>query len=683
MAIFTAIISLVGAVGAFVGSLGFFGQALVSLAIGAGLSFASSLLTPRPKQPTLPRFDAPSMQYQAVVNQSVAPRRRGYGRVKVGGVRAFFDSRSGFLWQIVMIHSGRIDALEEYWLGDTQVDLDGSSIVANGSFAGYVLLTSFDGTDDQAAWGALVSAFPEWTADHRLRGIAYIGARFTSPPTERYLEIFPEGFNTAPRAIIRASRVLDTRTGAFAWSENPAMILRDYLTHPDGYRRLTDDDIDVTSFNAFADLCDELVPLAAGGTEKRYRCWGLYELNDDPTQVIGRILATCDGELYTTGEGRVAIRGGAWAEPTVTIEARSIIGHDLEEGADALDRFNQLKIVFTSPELDYQPTEATAWDDLADQAVRGVQAQDLTIDMCPSPAQARRLAKITIAKSNPRWRGVVRTNLAGLAAVGERVIRLVVPELQINGSFLVTSHRINFEGALPTGCEIGVSALDASAYAWSVEEEGQNPAVPQDTRPIGGLPVPAGLSLVVDRRAVTEATTISIVEASVTPPDREDLRLEAQIRLVGGSIWEGMTAATGEFLATSGAVIDGAQYEVRARFGTSGAVGDWTGVETITVVANPSPPAAPGSFTATRDGADVDLAWINPGSNHYRARVYRGSSATFSAAAQIAEIGGFAGAESEFRDEDPGEGTWVYWVTSRNESGVEGPPAGPREIVIT
>lgn len=707
------------------------------LALGLGMSMLTSALMPKPK------FQNPSSQYQAVINQPAAPRRRGYGRAKLGGVRAFFDSTGGSLYQIVMLHSGRVDAIEKMYLGDAEVttnsaglveqwpfgikgkqtatvtfetmedmnaDLDhpaGTIAAVSGEFyvssdryvkigasgsgswevapliviSSHVIMASQLGTTGQTAEPIMTAAWSGvWTSAHRLRGVAYIAARFISPESKNYMTVFPEGHNTPIRAVCRLSRILDTRTSTTAWSDNPALILADYLTHPDGYRRLTYDDIDTASFNAFADLCDELVPLAAGGSEKRYRAWGMYEMNDDPKNVVQRILDSCDGELFTTADGKLGLRGGKWSEPTVTIEDADVLGHDLEEGADALDRFNQLKIVYTSPDHDYQPTETTPWDDLADQAVRGIQSQDFSVDMCPSPSQARRLAKIMIAKSNPRWKGTIRTNLVGLRARGERIINLVLPELGIDGSFLVASHNLMMDNGIPIGCELAVLSLDSSAYAWTTAEEGTNPAIPQDTRPDGTLPVPTGLLPVVERRQLTSATVASLVIATVNPPDRSDLRLEAEIRLSSSLAWEAMSVADESYEAVSNIVADGLTYFVRARFATAGGAGDWSDEEDIVIIANPTAPDAPTNFSLTGSGP-VSLSWTNPTDNFTRWRVFRSDTSSFGGATAIATLPGLAGQESDHTD-NPGTGTWYYWVVALNESNVASAPAGPEDVTI-
>src|SRR5690606_18435749 len=111
------------------------------------------------------------------------------------------------------------------------------------------------------------------------------------------------------------------------------------------------------SFAAFADLCDEAVPLAEGGTEKRYRLWGIYQLTDEPDAVIQRMRRTCAAEFYQTPEGKIGIRGGKWEPPTVTIGEKHILGHSLEQGNNRFSAFNELKLTYTSPEHDYQSME--------------------------------------------------------------------------------------------------------------------------------------------------------------------------------------------------------------------------------------------------------------------------------------------------------------------------------------
>jgi len=677
MAIFTVI-------GGFIASalllpatiLGMSTASLIGGALAIGASVALSGLT-RTKLPV-----GKTPQAQATLNQAVGDRIRGYGRAKLAGTRAFWESRGMNLYQAVMFHSGEVDAIEQWWVGDRRVDVASTGFVTNKPFDGkYVRLFGHLGTSNQAADPVLMDGFPGiWTTAHRLRGIAYYVSNFRSPPAEEYQAVFPEGYNTPVRVVARLSKVYDPRTGVTAWSDNAALCILDYLTSPDGYKRSLSD-IDLESFRAFANVCDEHIPLKGGGTEERYRIWGIYSLTEDPQDVLDRMRAACDAELYQTAEGKIAIRGGVWTPPTVTIEEKDILAHQLEQGNNRFAAFNELKVLYTSPQHDYQTTEAAAWVDLAAQAEQGPLTSDLALDLVPSASQARRLAKIHIAKSNPRWRGTITTNLAGLNALGERTIRVVLPELEIDDTFLVLGFSIRPD---LTGCEISISALNSSAYAWNpATEELDAPPPAQDTRPDLTLETPVTPALRLVNRTITSTITGSAIRARVAAPSREDLQLDAEYRLAGDQ-WEKMDVASGSLEAFSGLVDDGKTYQVRARWRTSqGTAGPWSPTREIKVTINPPTPAAPTDLSAVVAGGAVNLSWDNPDTTgFYYTEVYRGTTTTFSAATKIAEVYGAAGAEAFFTDSAPGTGTRRYWVRAVNVAATPSAPTGPVTVTL-
>jgi hypothetical protein len=678
-----AIFSAIGAalVSAFMLPATILGVSTAAL-VGGALAIGASVALQSMGKKKLNAGQTP--QAQAVINQTTGPRVRGYGRAKLGGTRAFWDSLDGQLVQAIMMHSGEIDAVEQWWLGDTHVVTDANGSVLTEPYAGWVLLYAYLGTANQAASVPIMNTFYNiWSAQHRLRGIAYIVSEFASPQAEDYAKVFPEGYNTPVRAVCRLSKVYDPRTGVTAWSDNAALVILDYLTHSDGYGR-TMADIDIASFIAFANVCGEIVPLKSGGAEPRYRIWGVYTMTEDPQDVLDRMKAACDAELYQTPSGKIAIRGGKWTEPTVTITEADILGHQLEQGNNRFAAFNELKILHTSPAHDYQTVETASWVDVAAQAEQGPLLSDLSLDLVPSNSQALRLAKIHIAKSNPRWRGSITTNLAGLNALSERTIRLVLPELEINETFLVLGFSIRPD---LTGCEITIASLSASAYEWNPATEELNSAPPpQDTRPDLTIAAPQGLSLRVVNRQVAGGTVAAVVRATVDAPTRSDLSLYAEMRTAGGNPgpWQAMSVAAGTLEAFSDVVNTGVTYEVRARWLTSqGTAGEWTATKGIPVVANPASPADPTGFTATKSGANAALAWTHSAtSGFYFTEVYRGTTATFANAVKITEVYGNAGAAAAYTDTAPGAGPRYYWVRSVNVSGAASSPVGPQSVTF-
>lgn len=552
--------------------------AVANAIVGAGMIVASQAFM-RSRMPS----SSGRADVQAVINQAAADRSRGYGRMKLGGVRAFFDADNGYLDQVIMIHHGEIDEFLSFSLGDTVVELRDDGWVSTEPWgengATLVQFRTRRGTVPSPAYADLVEDWPNaWSENHRLDGIATIFVRMEGVKLEKFNRIYPEAHNTAVRAVCNLSRVYDPRTGRTEWSDNPALHALDFLTHEDGFR-LPADEMDHASFARMANICEQRVMRKVGTSEARYRHWGIYSLTQDPKDTLAAILATCDGEVYETAEGKIAIRGGRWEEPTVTLSPEHILSHEFEQGNDRFAAFNELTAKYLDPRLDYQSNDTPRWIDYADQAIRGRLPESIDVSGCPSPTQAMRLMKIARFKEQPRWKGRITTTLAGLEARDEANIRLIWPELGIDGPFRVLSHGIN-PGTMT--CEMEIASSDPAAYEWDEDREEGETTPPLPARTIASLPVPTGLSLSVERRQITTTVTAPVIIATVTAPTRQDLTLDAEYRLAPDSAWEAMTAAN--LRAVSGPVSDGEDYDVRARWRSArGGAGNWSANETITI----------------------------------------------------------------------------------------------------
>lgn len=459
------------------------------LAAGAiGVSLLAGALTPGVQQPK------PS-ERQTTIRQAVGARVRFYGRVKVGGTLWFFDTAAGALYVGITLNEGEISAIVETWLNDAEVTIDSGTnwvtapdqYLINGDTDPVARIYYKLGTDTQTVHAALDSAFASVNAAHRLRGVANVLAVFLEVDSEAIAEVYPQ-YVPQLRAVIDASLVKSVRTtGAVIFSDNAADVIYDYLTAVDGagfpygagYR---ESQIDLASFQAFADLSDQAVALKAGGTVARYKLAGGYGLNERIRDVLPRLLRACDAALYMTAEGKLAIRGGEWIEPVLTLDdgLGHIISAEFRMGQSALAAFNELTVTYTEPTLDYQEAEAQVWQDTDNIALRGrVLPAQLDVLWAPNHSQARRLAKIHTKKSNPRWAGTVITNYYGMNAVGEATVNVKFSPLGIDESFAI--NRIEF---LPdgSGVKLDISSLGPEAYEWdAATEEGEGPSVPPDT----------------------------------------------------------------------------------------------------------------------------------------------------------------------------------------------------------
>lgn len=127
------------------------------------------------------------------------------------------------------------------------------------------------------------------------------------------------------QAKIKGKKVYDTRTSTTAWSQNPVLHLYDYLTNSFYGLGVTAAEIDTTTFNAAANVCDENVTIADGGTQKRYTCDIVLFMDQDHRSNIQNILATMAGTLVYS-EGKYKVYAGAWTTPTITIDESWLSG---------------------------------------------------------------------------------------------------------------------------------------------------------------------------------------------------------------------------------------------------------------------------------------------------------------------------------------------------------------------
>lgn len=695
MAIFTALTWAASALmPGFAGSLSLFGMSpgLTAAVISVGRSALWSLAGALLMQPKVPR-----QSVQATLNQTDAPRIRAYGRNLLGGQRAFFEADDGRLHQVVVMHQGAVDGLIQFWIDGEQVTTEATPPVADGGGrvnrykAVYFLDGSGEGGDyagvfagESLGWEDLTEAFPTlWTAQHRLQNQATFYAVFGDPSDEDFQENFPKGAYTVVQAEVRGSRVRNM-AGDLIYSENAGLIIRDFMTHPDGWG-MPASRMDNASWGQFAALCGEGVPLAAGGAESRYRICGFYTLDDQLKDVASRMLAACDGQVYETADGNVGILGGAWSEPDVTITDADILSIQLTDGFDPFTDYNVLNASFVSPAHNYQSTPVMELRDDAAVAEFGAISDQMDVDMVPSGTQLQRLMKIKYAKDHREYTGTIRTNLVGMKARypkgdGIHTIRIVSEEFGLNRVFEVTGHVFS----IPDGyCEISVATLK-NPYGWSTAQERQ---IPPDVASLGTpdntQAPPTGAAVVQQQVTVSGGVVGAKLVVTVTDPGRDGLRLQAQVapgtHAANSTAAAWVEMASQGYRAETGILDDGQAYTVRIKWRGRSA---WVVAGVVTIIANPAVPPAPTSLSAVYAGGQVALGWRNASTGFYRTQILRHTSNVPGSATVIANVIGVAGQVSSYEDTPPGSGIRYYWARTINPSGVPSAYAGPVTVTL-
>jgi len=330
---------------------------------------------------------------QLTMSRDPSPARRiVYGETRASGPISFIHvsgDKNSTLGIALMLAAHECDQIGAYLVEDVQVTPDGTGAVTAGKYAGKLWINAHLGDQTTGDAGLIAMSGGAWTTAHALKGITYIACRLTYD-TEVYAGGLPN-FSV----IMRGKKVFDPRTSTTAFSRNPALILLDYLTNETFGLGATAGEIDAASFIAAANICDEGVTLAGGGTEPRYRCDGTFTTDAEPAVVIEQILATMAGSLVYAG-GKFRCHAGAYVAPTITLDEGDLRGPiQFQPAAGIREVCNIVKGSYTSPVDLYQPRDIPQFRDSAHITADGEEIPaDLDLAWVSSASQAQRLAKI-------------------------------------------------------------------------------------------------------------------------------------------------------------------------------------------------------------------------------------------------------------------------------------------------
>lgn len=655
---------------------------VITAGIVGGISIGISALASSLFKPQAPKPE----DVQTSVRQPAQPRARHYGRVKVSGPWIFAESKQSAFYKVMALGQGPIDAIESFWIEDVQVTLQSDGSVnmwpwngADGSFSGSTVMMRYRlGANNESAYGELTFNFPgSWTTAHKGNNVASLLAIQLSDDSEKFFKRWPNGINTAYRVVLRGAKVYIPTTGLTNWSSNAAAIVRDYMTHAEGMRlplSIFQTDQALDGWAQAYDIAGQNVSLKAGGSEDRYRLWGTYYLNERPADVIGRMLACCDGRLYPTSDGGITLKIGQWYEPTVVLDKDAIVGFsDLARGRDVLTTANIIRATYLGADQDYQTTDADPWVDAVDVSARGEIEVDRQFIMSPSHSQTRRLMKLEAYRANPTWVGTFHTNMRGLAALGEQFVRIKHDPFGIDEVFEVRDFKfIIGEGGILQGATLQVVSMPEEAYQWSAAQEEGDAPVRDDTVVDRTIPVPTGFGVFIRRKTIGGQVSAFGVMDFDAPP--QGLVVEAQGKRTVDTQWLPIAVQDGSLEAESFALSDGEQYEFQIRHSSlTNSKSDWTGSITVTPTADITPPGPITALSATGGSGQVSLAWANPNSSNFHAvNVYRNTVNDINTATLVHTEFGAPSSADAYVDSGLAAGTYYYWLKSRNVSAVEG-----------
>ena len=548
----------------------------------------------------------------ALVNKqsNIDPIPVVYGTRKVGGVRVFVSTGGGkkneYLYMAIALCEGEIQAIDQIYVND--------KVHTHSDYSGLITVTKKLGADGQQYASLLAGADDSWGTNHRLRGVAYLAIR---------IKYDADVFGGIPevQCVIRGRKVYDPRTSTTAYSDNPALCLRDYLTNSRYGKGLPTSAIDDTKFIAAANEYDGTVTSYTGGPSITFiSCNARLDTGKTVFDNVKEMLQGMRGLLpYTDGKYGLIVDKAETS--TFDLTPDNILSDITVTDAGKGKRFNRVIAKFPNPQANWQmdsvtyPVKSTdpnsdfltfLDEDNGEELVREINLNTIT-----SLYQARDMARVVCEASRRNTRSVTltATSEAMEIAVGD-VVRLEQPSLGWTGSarqlMRVVSTRIKDSG------EVDLQLIEYNnVYAWF---EGDEELDNQDTTLPNPFDVTAPTapntsedSALGPDGSVQTAVTLSWTEAD----DAFVSEYEVQ--------WGLSSAATySNFVRTSETTVDlfglqvGSEYTFRVRsINTLGVRSDFI-TETRTLVGDT---VAPGSVTL--DGITpgiraITATWTNP-----------------------------------------------------------------------
>ena len=300
-------------------------------------------------------------------------------------------------------------------------------------------------------------------------------------------------------------------------------------------------EVDEAGAAAAADICDQAVSLAGGGTEARYEANGLLSSRDAPNQLIEAFRSAMAGDLIQTG-GKWLILPGAYGAPTISLGDDDL--HDIPDAGLRRSRvalFNRLRGVFISPDHLWQKTDLPPMTDAAFVSQDGGEdiESSLFFPLTTSAPACQRIMRIMLRRVREQETVSLRVKTKGLSLrAGDHVAVTNGRMGWTNKVFRVL--RLGL-GLSADGFSVALSlvAETAGVYDWTAEE------------------------------AALEALPTVTLPAPFTKFDRLDLRVS------GLELDNGLRGNTTEFVGSSAGFMwrDNAQVESFELGGEPGGVG--------------------------------------------------------------------------------------------------------------
>lgn len=463
------------------------------VAIGASMAFSSvsQLIMGSPKIP------AAQLSRLNVTLDTTTPRKAVFGTTAMN-LDLRYHEASGtdqeYIDYIICVAAHKVKSIDEIWFEEKQAWTASGGVTS--TYSGYLTVaTRLEGNSGNTI---SINGGSRWGSTTRLTGCAYVHLRIKRSGANSKTESpLVNGMPNRVTIIGDGAYLYDPRldstvsggSGAHrsddqsTWgsytaaddTDNPALQLLWWLLGWKINDRLSigcgvpPERIDLESFITAANICDETVALATGGTQKRYRTSGTASDADDRMAVINTFLACMNGTLRdSNGKLALTVIKNDLGDYVLDFDENDLIGEfEWNQTRGLTDTYNKARGRYVDP-------SSTSLYQLVDYPEVGFDSPDgvervmpLDLPYVEDGRRAQRIAKQVLQRN--QYRGLFSATFTAKAqgcVVGD-VVRLSVSALGWSEKlFRVVSQEIRFDGQVPMAL---VEESD-QIYLWDAED---------------------------------------------------------------------------------------------------------------------------------------------------------------------------------------------------------------------
>lgn len=592
---------------------------LIVVAAATAITFAANYFL----GPKAPKTGSREQGTYANFRSAVYPGEIVYGKTRKGGPIVYMNSNgpdSRHLHMIIALAYHTVESIDDIYIDDQVVTFEGGgtegwvnssrwvSSDPDATTPRRIYIKKFLGEADQNVRADL-AALTETAGIASTLSTTFYGRRVACLYVKMTYdtEVFASGIPSFS-AVVKGKKLYDPRTGLTEYSNNAALVIRDYLT---GNKGLDTDDstINDTAFITAADDCEDSISLDGGGTQNRYTINGTVSIGNSVGSNLGELVASCGGTLYYS-QGQFSLKVGVWTAPVKTLtidDLRSSI--NINTRAGRRDSFNAIYGTFPHQAsnyiyTDYPPVTSDVF--LAEDG--GIEnPASIDFNFIPSSARAQRLAKLMLYRAREQ-----RTITAdfGMNAfdleIGDNVYLTLDKYGWSAKEFEVINWRLaNGQEGGDLRISLTLKETSSASFDWNAEET-EIIANDSDLPDVTYVPE-VGITLDTELRIINqEVFGVLLVTADSESPIIDSF--EVQYKLSADSTWT--NAGTSRQSGFEILPIEDNDYDVRIRgISAFGVYGAWTTTTNFSARPFKDPPSDVENFAISLVGGVAELSW--------------------------------------------------------------------------